>query len=229
MSDQIDLPVVTGTGMFDGEREMTEAEVRAALVEPTGTGIFVGGRELTEAEVREMDERIAKVERGGGVVAVPVDPEVVELAERERMGGRGTEADVEAWRRVMESWGFSWVPAERLNATIGPMSHVPSMLDRTAGHDAYGRKIGNAHLYWIKPHAEGQWRSDGDPARRPPRELLRGREMAFAMSDLILDYKTPETFDRWARGRVQNAIAKVAAEREKAEERAKIAARLRRG
>ena len=187
----------------------------------SGTGVFVNGRELTEREVAEMDARIDLVRQGKGVVALPPDdPEEVAGRERELLAGRGVpgSVDFDGWRKVMESWGFAWVPAERLNKTVGPMSLIPSILGKDAGHDAFGRKIGNANLWWIKPHAEGQWRSDSGVSR-PPADLLRGKEMAFTPSDLVLGFETPEAFDRWAAGRVRQVEIARAREQVRTRER----------
>lgn len=202
-----------------------EEQAPSGPLASSGTGVFVGGRELSEREVAALDARIDLVRAGGGVAAIsPDSPEEVEGRERELLAGRGVPdaPDFKSWEKVMEKWGFAWVPADVLNRTIGPMETIPSQLGPGAGHDAFGRVIGNAHLWWIKPHAEGQWRSDSGK-RRPPRELLRGLEMAFTPSDLVLDYKTPEAFDRWAEGRVREG--KIA----RARDRAMLETRVSRG
>ena len=177
---------------------------KASAIDPSiGTQVFVNGVELTRAEVDAMDSRIEKV-RGGFQPQIPTpDREEFRVREKDLIGGRDVR-DFADWTRVMTHWGFNWFTAEQLNQLVGPMVHVPSEIVGQAGeqiHDAFGRPIQNANLYWYEKHTEGQWRSDHGK-RRPPIDLLQGGEMAFTMSDLVLGYSGPAAFDKFVRDRI---------------------------
>lgn len=191
-------------GMTEDEVMAAEPEASASELGPqVGTQVFVNGVEMTRAEVDAMDRRIELV-RGGLQPQIPI-PNRAEFDARERdlVAGRDV-AEFEDWTRVMTHWGFNWLTAEQVNRVVGPMVRVPQEIASLAGeqiHDALGRPVQNANLYWYEQHKEGQWRSDHGK-RRPPIDLLQGGEMAFTMSDLVLGYGKPASFDKFVRDRI---------------------------
>lgn len=169
----------------------------------------MSGKVLSEAEIRAMDARIERVfddvAAGRPETGVAGEADPYDVRERKKDVLKGRDLDKEGhWKKVMEAWGFNWIPAEALNASIGPRRYIPSTLSPLAGerlHDRYGRGVANTSLYWTRPHEEGQWRSDLG-ANRPPKLLTVTGPMGFTMVDLIDLFQKPEEFDRWARAEI---------------------------
>lgn len=186
-------------------------------------GNVVSKRKMTQTEVNQMDTEIEKTiadsmsGRPEVGAAAPVDEYSLAQMRADVLKGRDKDPSGH-WRQVMEYWGFNWLEPHQLNEVVGPMKVIPPSIKGLAGeiiHDHLGRDVANTNLYWTRPHAEGQWRSDFGN-RRPPREFLRDRRaMAFTMADLIDMFESPQAFDEWARGRVKQTRRVMAAIRKR--------------
>lgn len=158
-------------------------------------------KSLSPSEVRQMDGAIEQVidnVRSGRPERSPVavvDPRDVRQHQLDVLKGRQADKDG-WWKKVMEYYGFNWIEASQLDATIGPQRVIPPTL--TDVSDRYGREIYNNRLYWTRSHQEGQWRPD--VGKKRPHPALS--QCSFTMVDLIDMFGEPEKFDEWAKQRI---------------------------